>query len=274
MSLTRPITWFISVFLLGLAMVAFSHAPGSAEVRGVTQLAASPLEDSLHALLSPITNFITTVSSYGDLRGQNQRLESDNQRLTVQVAQLQEQLTQNSQLTDLAQVAVQHPDVHYVGASVVAHDTSNLRDQIEVDRGSDDGVHAGMTVVGSGGALIGTVRQTLPHRSWVALTTDSQSNINALIQQSRALAILRGSVDRRLTMQFVAEGIDVKVGDTVMTSGLGGGYPAGYLLGHVSSVQGQPVDLFKRVSVEPAARLDSLEHVLIQTSFVPNSGGG
>ncbi|HTE83911.1 MAG TPA: rod shape-determining protein MreC [Dehalococcoidia bacterium] len=274
MSLTRPITWFISVLLLGLGMVAFSHAPGSAEIRGITQVATSPLEDSLHSILSPIAIFITTVSSYGDLRSQNQRLEADNQRLVVQVAQLQEQLTQSGQLGDLAQVAGQHPDVRYVGATVVARDPSNLHDQIEVDRGSTDGIHPGMTVVGSGGALVGTVRQSLPNRAWVALVTDSQSNINAVIQQSRALAILRGSVDRQLTMQFVAEGVDVKVGDTVMTSGLGGGYPAGYLLGHVSSVQGQPVDLFKRVTVEPAARLDSLEHVLIQSSFTPASGGG
>jgi rod shape-determining protein MreC len=264
-SLTRPITWFISVFVLGLAMVAFSRAPGSAEIRGVTQLAASPIEDFLHAILSPVANFITTVSSYSDLRSQNQRLEADNQRLTVQVAQLREQQTQNGQLADLAQVAGAHPDIRFVGATVVARDPSNLHDQIEVDRGSDDGIRPGMSVMGSGGALIGTVRQTLPNRAWVALVTDSQSNINAVIQQSRALAILRGSVDRRLTMQFVAEGVDVKVGDTVMTSGLGGGYPAGYLLGHVSSVQGQSVDLFKRVSVEPAARLDSIEHVLVQT---------
>jgi rod shape-determining protein MreC len=273
MLLTRPITWFVGIFLLGLAMVIFSHAPGSAELRGVTQVATSPLEDMLHAIVSPVADFVTTISSYGDLRSQNQRLLADNQRLTVQVAQLQEQVTQSSQLADLAQVAVQHPDVHYVGATVVARDSSNLHDLIEVDRGSNDGVHQGMTVVGSGGALVGTVRQTLPNRAWIALVTDSQSNINAVVQQSRALAVLRGSVDRRLTLQFVPEGVDVKVGDTIMTSGLGGGYPAGYLLGHVSSVQGQPVDLFKRVTVEPAARLDSLEHVLIQTSFVPNAGG-
>jgi rod shape-determining protein MreC len=254
-------------------MVAFSHAPGSAELRGATQFAIGPLEDTLHAIVSPIANFVTTASSYGDLRSQNQRLQADNQRLTVQVAQLQEQVTQSGQLADLAQVSAQHPDVRYVNAAVVARDSSDLHDQIEVDRGSNDGIHQGMTVVGSGGALIGTVRQTLPHRSWVALVTDSQSNINAVVQQSRALAVLRGSVDRHLTLQFVPEGVDVKVGDTVMTSGLGGGYPAGYLLGHVSTVQGQPVDLFKRVTVEPAARLDSLEHVLIQTSFVPNGGG-
>jgi rod shape-determining protein MreC len=274
MSLTRPLTWFVSVFFFGLAMVLFSHAPGSAGFRGVTQLAASPIEDSFHAVLSPVAEFVTNISTYGDLRTQNQRIVADNERLTVEVAQLQEQVTQNSQLGDLAQVAHQQPTARYVSANVVARDPSSLHDQIEIDRGSTDGLRNGMSVVGAGGALVGTVRQTLPTRAWVALITDSQSNVNALIQESRALAILRGSVDKRLTMQFVAEGTDVKVGDTVLTSGLGGGYPPSYLLGHVSAVQGQSVDLFKQVSVEPAARLDSLEHVLVLTSFTPPSGGG
>src|SRR5207248_2708694 len=155
------LTWFISVFILGVAMVLFSRAPGSAEVRALTQFATSPLEDSMHAVVSPIADFITSVSSYGDLRRQNQRLEADNQRLTVQVAQLQEQSTRNSQLGDLAQVAQQHPDLRFVGATMVARDPSNLHDQIEVDHGSNDGIRPGMTVLGSGGAMIGTVRQTL-----------------------------------------------------------------------------------------------------------------
>src|SRR4051794_4216980 len=122
MSLTRPLTWFITVFILGLAMVAFSRAPGSDGVRGVTQVLASPIEDSLQAIFSPISDFITNMSSYGDLRRQNQKLEADNQRLTVQVAQLQEQVTQNNQLGELAAVARQRPDQRFLGAAVIARD--------------------------------------------------------------------------------------------------------------------------------------------------------
>ena len=273
MSLTRPLTWFVSIFFLGIAMAVFSRSDSSADLRGVVQVAASPIEDSLHAIFTPVADFVTNVGSLNDLRRENQRLQADNQRLTVQVAQLQEQTSQNAQLGELARVQAQHPDLHFVAATVVARDPSNLRDQIEIDGGSSNGLRPGMTVLGAEGALIGTVRQTLPDRSWIALITDSQSNVNALIEESRALAIVRGGVDKHLTMQFVTEGVNVKVGDTVMTSGLGGNYPAGYLLGHVSAVQGQPVDLFKRVTIEPAARLDNLEHVLVLASFTPDAGG-
>lgn len=273
MSLTRPLTWFISLFLLGIAMTTFSRTGGSSQLRDLTQIALSPIEDSLHAVFAPAADLATSIGSYSDLRHENQRLQADNERLTVQVAQLQEQLTQDGQLAQLVQVERQHPDLRFIAGSVVARDPSNLHDQIEIDRGSSDGLRQGMTVLGTGGAMVGTVRETLPNRAWVALITDSRSNVNAVIAESRALAIIRGSVDKRLSMQFVAEGVDVKVGDTVLTSGLDGGYPAGYLLGRVTSVQGQPVDLFKSVAVEPAARLDSLEHVLVLTSFSPATGG-
>jgi rod shape-determining protein MreC len=273
MPLTRPLTWFVSVVILGVAMTLFSHTAVSGGLRDVTQSAASPIEDVLHGLFAPVADLVTNIGTYNDVRRQNARLEEDNQRLTVQVAQLQEQAAQNSQLGDLAQIQRAQPDQRFVAASVIALDPSNLHDQLEIDRGSNQGLRNGMAVLGTGGALIGTVRTTLPDKAWIALITDSQSNVNALIAESRALAIVRGSVDRKLSMQFVAEGVDVKVGDTVLTSGLGGAYPAGFLLGHVSAVQGRPVDLFKTVSVEPAARLDSLEHVLILTSFASASPG-
>jgi len=87
--------------------------------------------------------------------------------------------------------------------------------------------------------MIGTVRQVLPGRAWVELISDSQSNVNIVIQESRAQAILRGSIDKRLSLQFVAASVDVKVGDTVLTSGLGSGYPAG--------LRGEAIPLVARI---------------------------
>jgi rod shape-determining protein MreC len=273
MSLTRPLTWFVSIILLGLLMIAVSQSSGSTALRGATQTAVSPVQDSLHAVFSPVADFISNIGSYNDLRQQNQDLQTENQRLSAQVAQLQEQVIQNAQLRDLAGVAQQQPDQHFETVNVVARDSSNIHDQLEIDRGSGQGIRTGMLVLGAGGALVGTVTQTLSGRAWVALLTDSASNIDAVIQESRALALVQGSVDRRLTMQFVGEGVDVKIGDTVLTSDLGGHYPAGILIGHVSAVQSSPDALFKSVSVEPAVRLDSLEHVLVLTSFAPATAG-
>lgn len=274
MSLTRPLTWFISILLLGLLMIAVSQSTASTAFRGATQVAVSPLQDSLHAVFAPLADFVTNIGSFNALQQQNQSLQAENQRLSAQVAQLQEQAIQNAQLRDLAGVAQQQPNQRFQTVSVVARDASDLHDQVEIDRGTNDGIRSGMVVLGVGGALVGTVRQTLPDRAWVALITDSGSNIDAVIQESRALALVQGSVDKHLSMQFVREGVDVKIGDTVLTSDLGGHYPAGLLIGKVAAVKGAPVDLFETVSVAPAVRLDNLEHLLVLLSFSPPATGG
>jgi rod shape-determining protein MreC len=270
MGSTRPLAWFMSMLLLGLAMIGVTRFGASTDLRDAAQVVAGPLQSSLHAVLAPLSNFVTNVGSYGDLRMQNQRLEADNARLKSQVAQLQEQAFHNTELNNLAQVAQQQPNQRFQTAQVVARDPSNLHDRIEIDRGSGDGLRAGMVVLGASGALVGTIRETLPNRAWVALVSDSQSNINAVIQESRALAIAQGSVGKRVRMNFVAETTDVKVGDSVLTSGLGGTYPPGLLIGRISTVQGQPQDIFKQVTVEPVERLDNLDEVLVLTSFTPS----
>ena len=71
-------------------------------------------------------------------------------------------------------------------------------------------------------------------------------------------------------MEFVSQDSTVKEGDTVLTSGLGGTYPQGLVIGRVTGVTGSPQEVFRQVTVEPLASLSRLENVLVMTSFVPN----
>ena len=87
------------------------------------------------------------------------------------------------------------------------------------------------------------------------------------------MAVVSGQFGHALQLEFVAAGTDVKPGDTVITSGLGGNYPKGLLIGRVSSVQGAASDLFKQIGVDPAVRPGTLESVLVMTSFIPSRTG-
>jgi rod shape-determining protein MreC len=126
-----------------------------------------------------------------------------------------------------------------------------------------------MPVLGHGGALVGTVERVQEGMSWVRLITDPESDVNAVIQESRALALASGEAGGRLSMEFLAEGIEVKPGDTVLTSGIGGLYPKDLYIGRVAGVDGGTLDVFKRARVDPAVRLTSLENVAVLTSFQP-----
>jgi rod shape-determining protein MreC len=145
---------------------------------------------------------------------------------------------------------------------------------IAISRGRGDGIREGMPVLGRGGALVGTVERVQEGMSWVRLITDSQSDVNALIQESRAQALASGSADGRISMQFLVQGIEVKPGDTVLTSGLGGTYPSELLIGRIAAVEGSTLDVFKSAHVEPAVSLSTLESVAVLTSFQPLKLGG
>ena len=109
-------------------------------------------------------------------------------------------------------------------ANVVAHDSSAGQDSILIDQGSGKGVKKGMVVLSSQGSLIGTVTTVFGDQSFVRLITDSRSHVNAEVVESASInGTVQGSISRSLTFGL-AQG-DIKVGNTVMTSGLGGSYP-------------------------------------------------
>ena len=107
----------------------------------------------------------------------------------------------------------------------------------------------------------------------MTLITDPKSAVSAIVQESRAEGVVAGNYDASLNMEFVGQGAAVKEGDFVLTSGVGGGYPAGIVIGRVSTVQKTEQDLFQKVSVDHLASLSNIEHVLVLTSFEPQQAG-
>ena len=93
--------------------------------------------------------------------------------------------------------------------------------------------------------------------------------VSAMIQESRVPGVVSGSYSRRLTMEFLRQAANVHEGDVVLTSGIGGGFPPGLVIGRVTAVESSPQEVFKDVTVEPLASLSRLETVLILTSFTP-----
>jgi rod shape-determining protein MreC len=152
---------------------------------------------------------------------------------------------------------------------VVLRDPSNLREIIAIDRGRSDGLKTGMPVVTEGNTLVGTVTKVEDSHSWITLVTDVDSAVSSVVLESRAQGVVAGGYNHRLSMEFVDQQSAVQEGDTVVSSGLGGSYPAGLVIGRVTGVSGQRQDVFQRVTVEPLASLSRLETVLVMTTFQP-----
>ena len=201
-----------------------------------------------------VTDLTANESSLTALREQNQKLRqmlSDTEEYRQEVERLQG-------LLDMKQVSgVTGPVAHIIGRSANAWDQS-----ITIDLGSDDGVEAGMTIMGASG-VIGQVSETSEHTSTVRLLTDPNSGAAVMIQSSRANGIVRGSINGLLYLEDLDEGVVPEVGDVIITSGLGGSYERGLIVGAVVNVNMATGTTVGTIIVSPNDSAAMLEEVIV-----------
>jgi rod shape-determining protein MreC len=253
----------------GFLLLALSAFGLLRPVENASYTILSPLQEVLRSAAKPVADVVTNFGDIRDLTRQNEALRGENERLSAEISRLREESTRREQLERLLEVKQGLSDHEFVAATVVARDPSNLRHLVAIDRGRGDGVRVGMPVVTEAQTLVGTVTRVQGNHSWVTLVTDVDSAVSAVVAESRAQGVVAGSYSRRLSMDFVSQDAAVKEGDTVVTSGVGGTYPAGLVIGRVTGVAGSRQEVFRRVTVEPLASLSRLETLLVMVSFNP-----
>lgn len=232
------------------------------------------LEDPIASIMGWTTSRTENVSDIfarpEDLELAQQQIE----QLQLQVEALQrenEQLreiqAEYQSLQDLFNRARETPQFRREIASVIAYDTSPLFRSIIIDKGSEEGVFVGMPVESARG-LVGQVYRTTAHAAMVILVTDNISSIPARLGTSRATGIVRGGgLGGALTMEWIDLEAQIVVGETVLSSGLGGKFPEDMIIGRVTAVERQEAELFQRAIIQPAADFSSLEMVFVITDF-------
>jgi len=267
----RTLAWTGFLAIAAFVLMVASRLTALDPVENLTLSVTSPIQNVLHDATQPVANWVNDVTDASGLSADNARLRAENERLTNDLARAREDATQLETLQDVNAIKKQFPDDAFLSASVVARDSSNARRIVAIDEGSSDGVKDGMIVVTEGRSLVGTVIKTFDDYAWVRLITDPKSAVSAMVQESRAEGVVAGNYGGSLDMEFVGQGAIVKNGDFVITSGIGGGYPPGIVIGRVSGVERAEQDLFQKVHVDHLASLDKLEQVLVLTSFEPKT---
>lgn len=151
-----------------------------------------------------------------------------------------------------------------VAAEVIGEDVSRWKKTIVIDKGRKDGIEKGMAVLTSEG-VVGQVIQASENVAKALLIIDHTSAIAVLIQRSRSRGILEGRSENLCELVYVSRTEDVQVGDVVISSGLGGIYPKGILVGKVSKVVKRKYGIFQKVMVIPSVDFSRIEEVFIVT---------
>jgi rod shape-determining protein MreC len=266
---SRTVVWTLVMLIVGALLVVLSRAGYLSPVENAALTVLSPVQEALTNAARPVDELLDNIGEADDLREENERLRTENEQLTAEVARLQEGETRLEELRRLLQVKETRPEDTFVAANIFAREPSNLKEMVAIDRGEQDGVQEGMAVLTEGGTLVGSITKVLDDYSWVTFITDPSSAVSAMVQETRAQGVVTGSYSRRLTLEFLRQAEQVDEGDTVITSGVGGGFPPGLVIGEVASLESVRQELFKDVTVEPLARFDQLETILVLTSFSP-----
>lgn len=263
--LSRYGWWVAGMASLAVFLLLAGQTGALAPFQNVFLRVSSPVEERLGFVFRPVSNVISDAGSLNDIRAENNRLRLENEQLRNHIVELQRQTGELEDLREALGIVGAGDQNEYVFASVIARDGSPFSDRVRINRGTSDGIRKGMVVLSPGGSLVGTVDEALAGDAFVRLITDSQSAVNAQIQESQILGSLKGSPRRTLSFDL-AQG-NINVGDTIVTSGIGGNYPAGLPIGRVTEVSGTSQDIARMVVVEPQVRMSTLETVLVLTSF-------
>jgi rod shape-determining protein MreC len=201
---------------------------------------------------------------------ENQLLRRENERLRGQLAALQEMAVANQRLAALLDFRAQMP-VQTVAARVIGRDASHGSRGAVLDKGEQHGIRSDMGVVTPAGA-VGRVVKTGTSYSVVQFITDPNNAVTARIQRTRDEGIIQGTYDGRVQMKYIPLLSAVQVGDSVVTSGLTGGFPPGVPIGVITSLLKQDDELFQTAEIQPEVNFSKLEEVLVVT--VPRSVEG
>ncbi|HEX7512880.1 MAG TPA: rod shape-determining protein MreC [Candidatus Methylomirabilis sp.] len=223
-------------------------------------------------LMSPVIKVTAvTVSSvsrvWGDyvdlrnLREESLRLTREAAVLQRRISYLEEQALETQRLQGLLAMR-EISRAEFLAARVVGKDATNWFKTVLIDRGSLAGIRRNMPVVAPDG-LVGRVVEVTPTTAKVQLITDPVSAAGGLIQRTRVIGIVSGSLGAGLKVRYLPLMADIVIGDEVVTSGMGGVFPKGIPLGRVIAAERRSGALFQEATLAPKVDLSRLEEVLI-----------
>lgn len=237
---------------LGVVRSAFQTVTMPVRYLGAT--VAAPFQ----GLGNVFTNLTADQATLSELQAENDQLRARN----VELEEDAESAQRLQGLLDLRDAN----NLQSTAARIISGSTDSWSSTVTIDKGTSSGLTAGMPVTSSSG-IVGQIISCSASTSVVRLLTDENSSISAMIQSSRAQGMLDGSATGEVTLTLVRTNQQVSVGDTVVTSGLGGVFPKGLAIGQVTSVENNPGSLYLDIVVELFAKAETTEEVLVITSL-------
>jgi rod shape-determining protein MreC len=248
--------------LLALALIIvdkrYDHL---GKIRRLLSVVAYPVQVAVASPFEGWHWFRDSVTTRDALRGDKAKLEAELRVAQFRLQRYEALEAETQRLRALRENTAGVTDRFLVG-DVMNVDLDAFRERVLVDKGAGDGIYVGQAVLDSGG-VFGQVARVGQLTSEVILVSDAAHAIPVQINRNGLRTVAMGTGDtNRLKLPYLPTSADVVAGDLLVTSGLGGGFPAGYPVGTIAEVKRDPAQSLADVDVKPAAALDRSKELL------------
>src|SRR5437870_5056352 len=255
--------WVSTLVVVGLAVAFLSPGPLH-NLEGLAATALGPLQMGVTGTVDEAASVVSTVQRVRDLAGQNADYKDQIDQLNSQLVRMRELEVENADLRQLLLMKERTGPGAYLPVQVIARDDSPYVQAVTIDHGAADGIKPDAVVITHQG-LVGRVEKVNPTTSKVRLINDLNSSVSVRMQtEARTTGVLRGqSQGNMMVVAYIPQTDAISPGDIVETSGLGGIYPDGLLVGRVARVERKDADPFQAAVIESAVAMDKLERLYV-----------
>lgn len=258
----------LSVVLAVLSVFSTTSSP----LVNLAQTVTSPFRaayTAVHGWLADKQNYYEDTTA---LKAENEELKRQISEMEAEVRQAQSDREENRRLRELLNLREQRRDLSdFEAATITEHSTSNWTSYLTLNRGTDHGVEQNDCVITERGELVGVVSEVGANWCTVLNLIDTDTSLGALVFRTDDIGVAEGDFSLmsrdRLRLDYLPAGAQLLNGDLVMTSGLGGYYPSGLVIGTVEEVQTDESGATSYAILAPSVDFDALTQVFIIKSF-------
>ncbi|MBQ2932810.1 MAG: rod shape-determining protein MreC [Clostridia bacterium] len=266
--------WLIvTVLILSIAIGVLNAAKSEVSfLENALEVVISPVQKAFTSAGHGVSNFLGYFSNKKALEEEIDLLKKENAELRQHLIKSESAYNENEQLRKLLNLKSNNTEFELEAAEVIARNPSNWYNSLTVDKGAADGIAVNQTVLSSGNTLVGRVSEVGTTWSRITLVTDPGHAAGAQISRTGEYGVCEGdtagSSEGNCRLSFVSKNADIIAGDTVVTSGLGGVYPKGLVIGKIQKIRPDIQGISQYATVKPEADFKSLNTVfIIQNDF-------
>lgn len=261
----------VAVFLVGIMAYAGANGRLTAAPQELLSVVLTPLQKVTSVLSGGAASVWEKYTSIDDVMDRNEQLEAENAELRQQMVDYDRIKAENDAYKALARIQDTNSEASYVSAFVIGRDPLDEFGGFTLDQGSTDGVAVNDAIISDRGYLLGVVVEVDATSCKVMTILHPSFNAAGVISRTRENGIITGSADYAADGQCVLTNLDrateARKGDQVITTGLGGVFPANLLVGTVQEVVPEQSGKSSSAVILPGADPRTVKHVFIVTEY-------